>query len=87
MSAFTRRHFFFQCYFCGSWLYSDRTILTKKCTNSQCGKIIDFTKVKKRMMEINPTDAPRVIQYLKNRHSIIEPEFMMADKLIGGLRI
>ena len=36
-------------------------------------------------MKINPADAPRVIQYLKNRHNIITPEFQTADKLIGGL--
>lgn len=87
MSVFTKPHFFFQCYWCSEWLYSNRIILTKKCTNSQCGKIIDFAKVRKHSMKINPADAPRVIQYLKNRHSIIEPKFMMADKLIGGLRI
>ena len=87
MCAFTRCHFFFKCYFCGSWLYSDRILLTKKCTNSQCGKIIDFAKAKKHGMRINPADAPRVIQYLKNRHNMIKPEFMTADKLIGGLRI
>ena len=87
MSAFTKPHFFFQCYYCGTFTYTDRAILSKKCTNSQCGKIIDFTKVKKHGMEINPTDAPRVIQYLNNRHNIIEPEFQTADKLIKGLRI
>lgn len=85
MSSFRRLHFFFRCYYCGNWLYSDRTLLSKKCTNPQCGKIIDFTKVKKQTMKINPTDAPRVIQYLKNGHNIIEPEFQTADKLIGGL--
>lgn len=84
--GFRRVHFFFQCYWCSEWLYSDRTLLTKKCTNPQCRKIINFSKVKKRLMKINPTDAPRVIQYLKNRHNIIEPKFMTADKLIGGLR-
>jgi len=87
MSAFTRRHFFFKCEFCGSWLYSDRILLTKKCTNSQCGRIIDFAKVRKHSIRINPADAHRVMQYLKNRHNMIEPEFMMAYKLIGGFRI
>ena len=83
MSSFTRLHFYFQCYFCGSWTYIDRAILSKECPT--CHKIINFQKVKKYKYRINPTDAPRIIKYLKDRRSIIAPEFQTADKLIGGL--
>lgn len=61
--SFKRTHYFWQCYHCSAWTYSDRRIKRRKCL--KCGRFITFDKVKKTELNINPTEAPTILKYLK----------------------
>jgi len=61
--VYKKKHYFFQCYYCRAHTYSDRRIKRRKCL--KCGRYISFEKVKKTELNINPTEAPKILKYLK----------------------
>ncbi|MBY9015838.1 MAG: DUF1922 domain-containing protein [Candidatus Lokiarchaeota archaeon] len=57
------KFYFFRCYHCGEWFYSNKMIKTKKCW--KCNRSFQFKNSFKFIRTVTLKDAIRIIKKLK----------------------
>ena len=60
-----RKFYFFQCYHCGAWNYSNKVIKSRKCW--KCHRIFQFKQALKFVRECSMNQAICIIKHLKER--------------------
>ncbi len=58
-----QKFFFFRCYHCGEWYYSNKILKTKKCW--KCNRSFQFKNSFKFRRTVTSEDAIRIIKNLK----------------------
>ena len=58
-----QKFYFFRCYHCGEWYYSNKIIKTKKCW--KCNRSFQFKNSFKVIRTVTLTDAIRIIKNIK----------------------
>ena len=58
-------YYFFRCYHCGSWYYSKKVIINKKCL--KCNRSFGFQKSTKFSKQCSQSEAIAIIKELKKR--------------------
>ena len=57
--------FFYRCYHCGEWFYSNKIIKTKKCW--KCNQSFQFKNSTKFSKKCSQSEAIAIIKYLKEK--------------------
>ena len=58
-----QKFYFFRCYHCGEWFYSNKIIKTKKCW--KCNRSFQFKNSFKFIRTVTLQDAIRIIKEIK----------------------
>ena len=58
-----QKFYFFRCYHCGEWFYSNKIIKTKKCW--KCNRSFQFKNSFKFIRTVTIQDAIRIIKEIK----------------------
>lgn len=58
-----QKFYFFRCYHCGEWYYSNKIIKTKKCW--KCNRSFQFKNSFKVIRTVTLSDAIRIIKKIK----------------------
>ncbi len=58
-----QKFFFFRCYHCGEWYYSNKILKTKKCW--KCNRSFQFKNSFKVTRTVTLTDAIKIIKKIK----------------------
>jgi hypothetical protein len=61
--SYTQTFYFFRCYHCGEWFYSNKIIKTKKCW--KCDRSFQFKNSRKFTKTVTLQDAIKIIKNLK----------------------
>ncbi|HEY0089845.1 MAG TPA: DUF1922 domain-containing protein [Candidatus Lokiarchaeia archaeon] len=61
--SYKRNFFFYQCYNCGQWYYSEKVIKVKKCV--RCNRLFQFQKSPKFSKCCLTSEAIEIIKNLK----------------------
>jgi len=69
MNSKKRKFYFFRCYNCGQWYYTNKTIKTKKCW--RCNHSFTFKNSTKFSKICSIKDAIEVIKKLKDQVKIL----------------
>lgn len=59
------KYFFFRCYHCGEWYYSNKIIKKKKCW--KCNRSFQFKNSTKFSKKCNSKEAIEIIKQLKKK--------------------
>jgi hypothetical protein len=60
---YIQKFYFFRCYHCGEWSYSNRVIKTKKCV--KCNRSFQFKNSSKFSKTVTLQSAIKIIKNLK----------------------
>ncbi|NHJ20580.1 MAG: DUF1922 domain-containing protein [Candidatus Lokiarchaeota archaeon] len=61
--SYTQTFYFFRCYHCGEWFYSNKIIKTKKCW--KCDRSFQFKNSTKFTKMVTLQEAIKIIKNLK----------------------
>lgn len=78
---YLQKFYFFRCYHCGQWFYSNRIIKGKKCL--KCAKTFQFKNSTKFSKQCTSQDAINIIKKLKEK----EPDRLLNRHIRQGSNI
>ena len=61
--SYTQTFYFFRCYHCGEWFYSNKIIKTKKCW--KCDRSFQFKNSTKFSKTVSLQEAIKIVKNLK----------------------
>ncbi|MBY9002486.1 MAG: DUF1922 domain-containing protein [Candidatus Lokiarchaeota archaeon] len=64
----TQKYFFFRCYHCGEWYYTNKIIKTKKCV--RCNRTFQFKNATKTSRICSIKEAILIVKQLKGKREM-----------------
>jgi hypothetical protein len=62
-------YYFYRCYHCGEWYYTNKIIKTKKCVIDRCNRTFKFKNSAKFQKKCSQRDAIAIIKQLKEKNA------------------
>ena len=64
---YIQSYYFYRCYHCGEWYYSNKIIKIKKCVIDRCNRTFQFKNSTKFQKKCSQRDAIAIIKQLKEK--------------------
>ncbi|MFX0010177.1 MAG: DUF1922 domain-containing protein [Candidatus Hermodarchaeota archaeon] len=84
---YLQKFYFFRCYHCGQWFYSNRIIKVKKCL--KCAKTFQFKNSTKFSKQCTSQDAITIIKKLKKNelNAFLNKDFRPSSSVFINFKV